>query len=116
VLRLLADENFNGRILRALRRQIPNLDVVRVQDSPLSGADDRALLQFAADEERILLTHDIETLVGYAWERVRSGLAMPGVVVAFTDGPIGQILADLEILLLASRPAEFERQVRFLPL
>jgi hypothetical protein len=23
----------------------------------------------------------METLVGYAWERVRSGLAMPGVVV-----------------------------------
>lgn len=29
MLRLLADENFNGRILRALKRQIPELDVVR---------------------------------------------------------------------------------------
>src|SRR5882724_1257839 len=62
VLRVLADENFNGRILRALRRQIPDLDVVRAQDRPLSGADDQALLQFAADENRILLTHDVETL------------------------------------------------------
>jgi hypothetical protein len=116
VLRLLADENFNGRILRALRRQIPDLDVVRAQDSPLSGADDPTLLQFAADENRILLTHDIETLVGYAWERVRSGLAMPGVIVALTDRPIGQVIEDLEVLLLASRPEELEAQIHFLPL
>src|SRR5215203_148066 len=72
VPRLLADENFNGRILRALQRQIPDLDVVRVQDTFLYGTDDQPLLQFAADENRIVLTNDVETLVGYAWERVRS--------------------------------------------
>jgi len=116
VLRLLADENFNGRILRALRRQIPDLDVVRAQDTPHSGSDDPTLLQFAATEGRIVLTHDVETLVGYAWERVRSGMAMPGVIVAFTDRPIGQVIEDLEILLLASQPDELEAQIRFLPL
>jgi Domain of unknown function (DUF5615) len=57
MLRLLADENFNGRILRALKRQIPDLDVVRAQDTPLSGADDPALLEFAADEKRPLLIY-----------------------------------------------------------
>jgi len=116
VLRLLADENFNGRILRALQRQIPDLDVLRVQDTHVGGADDQTLLQFAADENRILLSHDVETLVGYAWERVRSGMAMPGVIVALTDRPIGQIIEDLEVLLLASQPEEFEAQIRFLPL
>jgi predicted nuclease of predicted toxin-antitoxin system len=115
VLRLLADENFNGRILRALVRQIPDLDVVRAQDTPLSGADDSTLLEFAAAEGRILMTHDIETLVGYAWERVRSGKPMPGVIVALTDRPIGQILEDLETLLLASRPEEVVAQIYFLP-
>jgi hypothetical protein len=113
---VLADENFNGRILRALRRQIPGLDVVRVQDTRLSGGDDQALLQFAADERMVLLTHDVETLVGHAWRRVRAGLPMPGVIVALTDRPIGQVIDDLEILLLASKPEEMEGQVRFLPL
>lgn len=116
MLRLLADENFNGRILRALQRQIPGLDVVRVQDTPLYGTDDRTLLQFAADEDRVVLTHDVETLVGYAWERVRLGRVMPGVIVALTDRPIGQVIEDLEILLLASRPEELRAQIRFLPL
>lgn len=116
MLRLLADENFNGRILRALRRQIPDLDVLRAQDTPLSGADDPTLLEFAAAENRIVLTHDIETLVGYAWERVRAGTDMPGVIVALTDRPVGQIIGDLELLLLASRPEELDAQIRFLPL
>jgi hypothetical protein len=115
-LRLLADENFNGRILRALRRQIPDLDVVRTQDTPLCGTDDQTLLQLAADEGRILLTHDVETLVGYAWQRVRSGMAMPGVIVVLTDRPIGQVIEDLEILLLASRSEELEARIYFLPL
>lgn len=116
MLRLLADENFNGRILRALQRQIPDLDVVRVQDTPLYGTDDQTLLQFAADENRVVLTHDVETLVGFAWERVRSGMVMPGVIVALTDRPIGQVIGDLEILLLASQPEELEAQIQYLPL
>jgi predicted nuclease of predicted toxin-antitoxin system len=116
VLRLLADENFNGRILRALRRQIPDLDVVRTQDTSLYGTDDQTLLRIAAEEGRVLLTHDVETLVGYAWERVRSGMAMPGVIVVLTNRPIGQVIEDLEVLLLASRPEELESQIRFLPL
>lgn len=116
MLRLLADENFNGRILRALKRQIPDLDLVRVQDTPLSGADDPAILQFAADEKRVLLTHDQETLVWHAWQRVRSGTAMSGVVVARTDQPIGQVIADLELLLLAGRPEDTDQRILFLPL
>jgi hypothetical protein len=116
LLRLLADENFNGRILRALQRQISDLDVLRAQDTTLYGTDDRTLLQFAADEGRVLLTHDIETLVGYAWERVRAGMTMPGVIVALTDRPIGQVIEDLQLLLLASRPEELEARIHFLPL
>jgi hypothetical protein len=116
VLRLLADESFNGRVLRALLRQVPGLDVIRAQDGPLYGADDPALLQFAADENRVLLTHDIETLVGYAWDRVRKGIKMSGVIVALTDRPIGQVIEDLEILILASEPEELDGQIRFLPL
>ncbi|HVT18366.1 MAG TPA: DUF5615 family PIN-like protein [Thermoanaerobaculia bacterium] len=116
MLRALADENFNGRILRALKRQIPDLDVVRVQDTRLAGADDPALLEFAADEKRVLLTHDHETLVGHAWQRVRSGMAMPGVIVAPTDHPIGPVIADLELLLLAGQPEDVDQQILFMPL
>ncbi len=67
MLRLAADENFNGDIVRGLLRRNPKLDIVRVQDVGLSGADDPSVLQWAADQGRILVTHDISTLVKHAF-------------------------------------------------
>ena len=62
MFRLLADENFRGNIIRGLIRRIPTLDVTRVQDEGLSGADDPSVLEWAADNDRIVLTHDLETM------------------------------------------------------
>jgi hypothetical protein len=45
MLRLAADENFNNNILRGLLRRHPGLDVFRIQDVGLSGADDPTVLE-----------------------------------------------------------------------
>jgi predicted nuclease of predicted toxin-antitoxin system len=116
VLRFLADENFNGRILRALQRLIPDLDVIRAQDTHLTSADDRTLLAWAAEQGRILLTHDVATLIGYAYERVARDQPMPGVIAVRTDSPIGRVIEDLELILLASEPEEPNRRILFVPL
>lgn len=116
MLRLVADENFDGRILRALQHQIPGLDVVRTQDTPLEGAADPDLLAWAAAEQRIVITHDLATLVGKAIERVVRGEVMPGVVAVKTGHSIGEAIADLELLILASRPEELDARIVFLPL
>lgn len=44
MLKLAADENFDGRILRGLLRALPDLDVVRVQDTELASAPDPEVL------------------------------------------------------------------------
>ena len=45
MIRFLADENFDGRILRGLLLQDSTIDVVRVQDVGLIEADDPAILE-----------------------------------------------------------------------
>jgi predicted nuclease of predicted toxin-antitoxin system len=50
MLRLLADENLNGNIVRGIRRRIDGLDLVRVQDLGLTGADDPTVLAWAAEQ------------------------------------------------------------------
>ena len=94
-MRLLTDENFNGAILRGLIRRIPELDVVRVQDVGLRYADDPTILDWAASEARILLTHDVATITLYAYERVNQGLPMPGVVEVMATAAIGRVIDDL---------------------
>jgi predicted nuclease of predicted toxin-antitoxin system len=62
MLRIAADENFDGRIVRGLFRVVPDLDLVRVQDTPLAESDDDAVLEWAAQESRVVLTHDVSTM------------------------------------------------------
>jgi hypothetical protein len=116
VLRWLADENFNNDILRALFRRRPEIDIIRVQDAGLSGADDETLLAWAAERDRILLTHDVSTITAHAYLRVRSGARMPGVFELSRDVSIRDAVEDILLLTEGSRPGEWEGQVRYLPL
>ncbi len=73
MLCLLADENFNNQIMWGILRRRPEIDIVRVQDVGLSETDDRVILEWAAQQGRILLTHDVETMTRYAYDRVQAG-------------------------------------------
>ncbi len=48
MLPLLVDENFNNDIVRGVRRRNLSVDLVRVQDTELSEADDPTILEWAA--------------------------------------------------------------------
>jgi len=69
MLRLATDADFNGVVYRALLRELPDLDMVRVQDVGLRIAEDPDILAWAAVEGRILLTHDRDTMTDYAYQR-----------------------------------------------
>ncbi|MDX2153432.1 MAG: DUF5615 family PIN-like protein [Bryobacteraceae bacterium] len=58
------DENFNNNILRALVRRNPRIDILRVRDAGLAGADDSAVLAWAAY---------VSTITAHAYEQVRPG-------------------------------------------
>lgn len=111
-----ADENFNNAIIRALMRRLPGLDLVRLQDAGLSGADDPTVLGWAAGERRILLTHDVATITKHALERIAAGKPMPGVFEVPQSLPIGQVVEDLLLIAEGSEPGEWKGQVRYLPL
>ena len=116
MLRLAADENFNGDVVRGLLRRNPKLDIVRVQDVGLSGADDPSVLQWAADQGRVIVTHDISTLAKHAFDRIAAGQPMPGVFEVKSVAPVGQAIDNLVLLAECSVDGEWEGQVRFLPL
>jgi predicted nuclease of predicted toxin-antitoxin system len=116
MLRLAADEDFNGRIVRGVLRRLPRLDLLPVHEAGLSGADDRKVLEFAAREGRILLTHDASTMPRQAYERVTAGLPMPGVVICGQHIPIRQVIEDIVLLAECSDVGQWHGQVIYLPL
>ena len=116
MVRFLADENFNNQIVRGILRQNPDIDIVRVQDVELSGADDLKVLAWAAQEGRIVLTHDVATMTTFAYQRIQAGLSMPGLFEVSRRVPVGLAIEEIILIAECSIEGEWEGQVRFLPL
>src|SRR5438067_909469 len=102
MLRLAADENFDNRILNELLNQQPELDIVRIQDVGLSGAVDQAILEWSAQEGRILLTHDKKTMTKYAYDRLRAGEPMPGLLVVSRNIAVSDAVEAIRLQVEAS--------------
>jgi hypothetical protein len=92
------------------------LDIVRIQDVGLSGADDPTVLEWAAEEDRLLLTHDVSTLTGWAYERISAQKKMPGVIEIGANVPLGLAIEHLVLLAAAGLPDDCDGQVLYLPL
>jgi len=116
MLKLAADENFNGRILRGLLRRNPDIDIVRIQDTEAYQADDPEMLEWAANHGRIVLTHDVRTVTKFANQRLREGKPMSGIFEVSQSAPIGRVIEDLLLVTVASSQDEWENQVRYIPL
>ena len=86
---------------------------MRVQDVGLSAAPDPDVLEWAARENRLLLSHDFDTLIGHAWDRVRAALPMPGVVAVRQGMATGRVIEELVLIAGASEDGEWANQVLF---
>lgn len=116
MLRLASDEDVHGAIIRGLQRRLPQLDLVHVKQHLPLGAHDSEVLDWAAREDRVLITNDRNTMVHYANERVAAHVAMPGVIVTTNRQAIGPAIADLVLLAECLTHGELQGQIRFLPL
>lgn len=116
MLRLLADESLRGPVVRGLRRRQPELDVVRAQDVGLYGASDPDILEWAAADNRVIVTQDARTFSFHAFRRVDAGLPMPGVLKVAQSLPIGQAIEEILTVVECSREGELDGQVLHLPL
>jgi hypothetical protein len=116
MLRLASDADVHGEIIRGLRRRLPEIDLVRVQDALPEGMPDPAVLAWAAAENRVLLTNNRNTMVGFAYGRVATGEPVPGLIATTNEQSIGSAIDD--ILLITEYMAEEEireQVVVFLP-
>ena len=116
MLRLASDADFNGRALRGLLARRPGLDIVRVQDVGLRTAGHPDVLEWAAAEGRILVTHDRQTVPGHAYDRVARGLPMPGVFVVPNVQAIGRIIDAVLLADDRGMQDEWRDRVEFLTL
>jgi predicted nuclease of predicted toxin-antitoxin system len=116
MLRLLADNDFNERVIAGCLAREPRVDIVRVRDIGMGDAADPDILARAAVDGRVVLTHDLQTMVGHAADRVNRGLRMTGVLAVHQNAPIGLQVEHVLIAVICSPPDEMMGMVQFLPL
>jgi hypothetical protein len=80
------------------------------------GTPDPAVLAWAAAENRILVTNDRNTMVGFAYQRVAAGEPVPGVIATTNEQSISSAIDDI-LLIAEYMPEEEIREqvVVFLP-
>ena len=116
MLKLLADENFHRHIVRGVLRQLPEVDLLRVQEVGLEGVDDATVLEWSANENRVLLTHDVTTIPNIVRQRIESGGLMPGVIFVPQPFHKQEIIDSLLIVIQCSHPRELDGIWIYLPL
>ncbi|MCX6629179.1 MAG: DUF5615 family PIN-like protein [Candidatus Solibacter sp.] len=115
-VRFLADEDLDADIVDALRQREPAIDILDVKVTALRGTKDPALLELAAQQDRILITHDRRTMTRHVRERLAAGKVSPGLFIVPQRSDTGEIVEWLLLVWAASRAEEWLDRIVYLPL
>lgn len=115
-IKFLTDEDLRDSIFRGIQRRLPELDIFRVQDVGLRTFHDKAILEFAAQENRIVISQDISTMPDFAISRLKANLPMPGLLIVRGVVPVGIAIEEIVTIAICSDAEEWIGQIKYLPL
>jgi hypothetical protein len=114
-VRFLADADLNYAIVQGVRLREPSIDFKAANDAGVEGLSDPEVLELAAREGRVLVSHDKSTMPVHFAARAASGLRSPGVLLALPSTTVSEIIESLLIIWSASRETEWTDQIHYLP-
>lgn len=105
-----ADADFNDDIVKGVKRRAPEIDFQSANEAGLEGLDDFVVLKIAANEGRILVTHDRRTMPTHFAEFIIKN-ECPGVIVVSKKAQISKVIDDLILIWSAADPEEFRNRI-----
>jgi hypothetical protein len=114
-VRYQADADFNEDIVTGVRRRAPEIDFQTAHEAQLKGLEDSEVLAMAADEGRILVTHDRKTMPRHFGEFIQSRTS-PGLFIIPQHADLLPVIEELILIWSASDADEYVNSVRALPL
>ena len=115
MIRFLADASLNEAIVSAVVRAEPAVDFLSANAIPLEGVNDDEVLALAAQEGRILVTHDLQTMPSH-FARFVAHSQSPGVILISQKTSVADAIESLLLVWLASEPSEWVNRICRLPL
>ncbi len=114
--RFLADNDLADQIVLGVLRREPTVVMTRLREVGLAQALDPVVLEYAAHEGFVVVSHDINTMRAAAVARIDRGQEMAGLLLVHQRAPIAQTIEDLILIGFASDLSEWTGQIQFLPL
>lgn len=115
MLHLLADVSLNHHLLTACHRKGANLDILSAAKARIEGMSNRDLLTFAAEHDRILISHDILTLTRDFAELQSTGAPSPGVFLLDSRTPVSEAADWLDIASAATEAEDWDNLIVEIP-
>ncbi len=111
-MRFLADEHIPRALLEQLELHLPGVDIVHASDVGLAHTPDPDILQWAADNRRVVISRDKKTMRNFAYARITAGLPMPGLIILHRRISIGPAIRGIIEFATECR-GELDGQVAF---
>jgi Domain of unknown function (DUF5615) len=114
VIRFQADADLRQAIVTGVIRREPNLDFRSANDAKLEGVKDPEVLALAAQDGRVLVTHDRKTMPTEFGQFITSKKSC-GVLILSQNLPIGEAIDAIILIWEASVAEEWLNQIMTFP-
>jgi uncharacterized protein DUF5615 len=91
------------------------MDFLAANRANLEGVPDPAVLAFAAEQDRVLVTSDFKTMPRYFGEFLQGGGSSPGVFLVKQHARIGEVIDALVLVWAASEADEWKNRIMEIP-
>jgi Domain of unknown function (DUF5615) len=113
-IKLQADEDFNERIVRGLRRREAAMDFQSASVGRVLRQPDREVLALPAAGNRVLVSHDRKSMLRH-FARFIASQTSPGLIIVSQDLEIGIAIEQLLLVWSVLEAEELTNRPLFLP-
>ena len=92
------------------------MDFLYANEANLVGVPDPEVLALAAEQDRILVSHDFQTMPRHFGDFLQDRGSSPGVLVVPQSLPIGEAIEELVLIWGASDAEEWENRILRIPM
>jgi predicted nuclease of predicted toxin-antitoxin system len=116
MVRYLADASLHHAIVAGCARREPAIDFLSAHAAKLRAIDDPDVLAIAAEQGRILVTHDFRTMPKHFAEFLAATGSSPGVFLVKQRTRLAEVIDELVLVWTASEPEDWSNRIVEIPL
>lgn len=110
-----ADADFNQKIVKAILRKEPSIDFQNALDAKLESLSDLEVLLLAANQKRLLVSHDKTTMPQHFADFVTTQTSA-GLLIVPKTLTILEVVEDILLIWSIETPQDWINRIRYLPI